>query len=182
MSRIILILVTLALSACATPTRLGISEAEWNNFTPEEQARIKKGAREVRSVKSGPENAVPDGSVVNLKISDGQVNMPPFTGAVAYNPFEIEVPSGACKTVNVSSVSGDKKVDVQICYFNKTIYVDPSRYDPDKGIGSIQLHYSPIWDRGFVYQHVSSSGYAHLNNVNISVRRYGSNDTADSAD
>lgn len=176
MKRIILLLITLALSACVTPARLGISEAEWANLTPEQQAKIKDGYFEVKKHRSGPDRIVPDGSNVHLKVSSGKI------GATAcnYSSFEIDVQSGNCQTVKVKQLDGDKTVDVQACYYNKTVYLDPSRYDPNKSIGSIQLHCSPIWDRGFTYQNVSSSGYAHLTNVNVAVRRYNNNEPTDS--
>lgn len=176
MQRILLLLITLFLVACVTPARLGISEAEWSNYTPEERAKIKQGYQETKRSKI-VEKITPDGSVVKLQISGGQMNMPPFSGALDYSPFDVHVASGDCETVKVKERNGDKTVNVQICYYNKTVYVDPSRYDPSKSVGSIQLHYSPIWDRGFTYQHVSSSGYAHLNNVNIVVRRYDHNES-----
>lgn len=181
MNRIILLLITLALSACVTPARLGISESEWGNLTPEEQAKIKQGYFEVKKNKTaGQEKIIPDGSVVHLRVSGGKVGMPPFASAYDYTPFEVDVHSGECQNINVKELHGDKTVGIQVCYFNKTVYLDPSRYDPNKSIGSIQLHYSPIWDRGFTYQNVSSSGYAHFNNVNVAVRRSSNNEPTDS--
>lgn len=182
MLRIIFLVITLFyLSGCATPMRMGISDAQWQNYTPEEQARIKTGYYQMLKSRSTEERVIPDGTFVNVKVSGGQILMPPsFSDSCSYSPFELEIPSGDCKTVKVKQDDGNKTVAVQICYHNKSIFVDPSRYDSSKRLGSIQLHYSPIWDRGFTYSNVSSTGYAHLKNVNVAVRRYGNNEPTDS--
>lgn len=180
MKRIVLLLVTLALGACVTAERLGIPEEQWDSYSPEEQAKIKSGYEEVKKHKAVAEKIVPDGSIVQLKVSDGKIGIPPFDASYDYTPFNVEVASGDCKTVKVKQAQGEKTVAVQICYYNKTVYLDPSRYDPNKAVGSIQLHCSPIWDRGFTYQHVSSTGYARLANVNVAVRRYQNNEQVDS--
>lgn len=150
---------------------MGISEVEWSNYTPEEQAKLKEGYRAVKKSKLA-ENSAPDGSRVQLQISGGKVTMPPFTETRQYSPFTVEVANGDCTKVDIKSADGDKTTKMQVCYYGKTIYIDPSRYDPNKAQGSIQLHYSPIWDRGFTYQNVSSTGYVHLTNVNVVVKRY----------
>jgi hypothetical protein len=167
----------LPLAACVTPMKLGISEAEWENYSPEQKQKIKKGYYYIlkKSIKN-TEKGESDGTSLHVQVSGGKVNMPPFSSLSSYVPITFDLRSGDCQTVHVMEQSGDKKVPMKVCYYNKTLYLDPSRYDPDKGIGSIQLHYSPIWDRGFTYQGVSSSGYVHLTNVNVTVKKYGHDD------
>lgn len=179
---LLLLLASSLLAACATPMRLGISEAEWNNYGPEERQRIKSGYYEVlKSSVNDSENVVPDGSTLHVKLYGGQIALPPFANLCNYLPVEFDIMSGDCQKIELQESNGDNKVSMKICYRNKTLYLDPSRYDPSKKIGSIQLHYSPIWDRGFTYQNVSSTGYVHLTNVNVAVRRYESNEPVDSA-
>lgn len=175
-------LTVVTLAGCVSPMRLGISEAEWRNYSPDEQQKIKSGYYEMlRSRVSGDEERIePDGSTLHVKVSDGQVKMPPFTSLLNYNPLEFDIQSGDCQTIEITQQGGDKKVPMKVCHINKTLYLDPSRYDPSKKLGSIQLHYSPIWDRGFTYQNVSSSGYVHLTNVNVAVRKYENNERSNS--
>ncbi len=184
MLRIILILmVFFSLSACVSPMRFGISEAEWQNFSPEEKDRIKQGYYEILKNRSNnDERIVPDGSILHVKVFGGQVKMPPFLTLVSYTPIEFDLPNGESQAVQFKEENGNKKVTMRVYYKNKTLFLDPSRYDPEKGIGSIQLHYSPIWDRGFTYENVSSNGYVHLNRVNVTVRRYNSSEQEDKAD
>ncbi|MBA2655263.1 MAG: hypothetical protein H0U71_09405 [Gammaproteobacteria bacterium] len=178
-----LLLVLCGITACATPTRLGISDAEWQNYSSDQQQKIKSGYYEMLKSrgKTDDEPIVSDGSALNVRICAGQVAMPPFTDLSNYSPVELSVISGNCQTVQINELNGNKKVPMKVCYLNKTLYIDPSRYDQTKKLGSIQLHYSPIWDRGFTYQNVSSSGYAHLTNANVTVRKYENNEPVDSA-
>jgi hypothetical protein len=182
MIRIIIILISLLpLVGCVTPMRLGISEAEWRNFSPEERDKIKSGYHEVSKSKDF-EDAMPDGSNLHVRLYGGQVNMPPFSSLYRYTPIEFDIGNGQCQNVTLNSEEGDKKVTLKACYRGKTLYLDPSRYDVSKRVGSIQLHYSPIWDRGFTYQKVSSSGYAHLTGVNVALRKYDQNGPSERED
>jgi hypothetical protein len=178
MFKIIIILIAFfSLSACVSPMRLGISEAEWRNYSPEERKKIKEGYYEILKNKfHDKEKVSADGSVIQVKVFDGQVNMPPFSHPTNYVPFEFEIPSGSSQTVIIKEQNGNKAVAMHAYYKNKTLFLDPSRYDTEKSLGSIQLHYSPIWDRGFTYQNVSSSGYVHLFHINVAVRRYDKNE------
>lgn len=161
--------------------RLGISEAEWQNYSPEKREQIKSGYYEMLKNKFHEEKAVSDGSTLHVRISDGQVTMPPFSNPVGYTPVEFDIGSGDCQTVEVHDLAGNKKVPMKVCYQNKTLYLDSSRYDKAKRLGSIQLHYSPIWERGFTYQGVSSSGYVHLTNVNVALRKYDTHESSNEA-
>lgn len=162
--------------------RLGISEAEWKNYSPDERQRIKSGYYEMLKGRySEEEKTTSDGTMVKVKVSDGQVDMPPFANLSSYIPVEFELQSGDCQNIELRQQNGNKKISMKACYLNKTLYLDPSRYDATKKLGSIQLHYSPIWDREFTYQNVSSNGYVHLTNVNVTVRKYDSNEFSDSA-
>jgi hypothetical protein len=164
--------VSLLLTACATPTRLGISETEWENYSPAEQQKIK---RNYYSILQGRgrchEKIIPDGSTVHVKISEGKIVIPPSASLHDYKPLEFTLRSGECHNIQICEEGTDKHTSMKACYRNKTLYLDPSRYEPEKSVGSIRLHYSPIWDRGFTYQPVSSTGYVHLNNVKVTVKR-----------
>jgi hypothetical protein len=177
MVRVIFFLLTFSLlSGCVSPMSLGISEAEWRNYSPEEQQKIKSGYYEILKTRFSPrEKGVADGTYLHVAVSGGKVYMPPFASMYDYVPIEFEIASGDCKTLQIKGQNGDQKVPMKVCYQNQTLYLDPSSYDMTKRIGSIQLHYSPIWDRGFIYHKVSSSGYVHLTRVDVSVQRFSDN-------
>lgn len=168
-----LLFIAFFLTACATPSRLGISEAEWQNYTPEQRQDIKKSYYTVLKGQVNAQKGAPsDGSRLQVNISGGKIKLPPFVDSQNYTPIAFTLRSGECKTIQVTDANSDKKIPMKACYLNKTLYLDPSRYEVEKSVGSIQLHYSPIWDRDFTYQGVSSTGYVHLTNVNVSVSRY----------
>lgn len=163
---------TFLLFACATPMRLGISEAEWNNFSPEEKSKIKKGYYEIQKTRlHSRETVIPDGTKLHVTIYGGVVNVPPFANKVSYSPVEFDIENGTRQIVSIRELNGDNKISMIAAYQNKTLFLDPSRYDPEKKEGSIQLHYSPIWDRGFTYENVSSTGYVYLSKVNVTVKK-----------
>jgi hypothetical protein len=174
---LLLLLLSVTLAGCVTPMRLGISEATWQNYSSEERKKIKEGYYELLKSRFGrkEEKVISDGGMLNVRISGGQVAMPPFVHLSDYNQVDFDILSGNCRTVQVQGKNSNKKVALKVCYLNKILYLDPSPYDPKKRLGSIQLHYSPIWDRGFVYQRISSSGYVRLTHANVAVRKYDNN-------
>jgi hypothetical protein len=121
----------------------------------------------------------PDNTAVHVRMSDGKVNMPPYDAPSAYKPVEFEIDSGMCSNIKLVSVDGDADTTLKVCYYNKVLYIDPSRYDPAKGEASIRLHASPIWARGFTFKGVSSTGFAHLTNVNVTVRMFSIEDQSE---
>jgi hypothetical protein len=171
----ILFLVTigLLLSACVSPVGLGISEEQWRSYTPEQKEKIKSGYYEILKKRFHSEPKVAsDNTYLHVAIFGGKVVMPPFSSMSDYLPVEFNVSSGECTTVKIKEAGSDKMMAMKACYQNNTLFLDPSRYDPSKRVGSIQLYYSPIWDRGFSYQNVSSSGYVHLTGVNVLIQKY----------
>lgn len=170
---IIIILMACSLSACLTPMRLGISEAEWKSYNSEERKKIKTGYYQILKHKlSNSEEVISDGSVAQVRIFGGKATMPPFAKPSQYTPVEFQISNGDSQTVTLDDPSETKSVRLKVYYLNKTLYLDPSHYDPSKCTGSIQLHCSPIWNRGFTYQKVSSSGYVHLDEVNVTVKKF----------
>ncbi len=167
-----LLLIVLFLSACATPNTLGISKAEWNNYSPVEREKIKSGYYAILRGEGKIKKSVSDGSRVQVKISGGKIKLPPFANLENYIATNFLIRDGQCKTVQISEATAKNTIPMKVCYLNKTLYLDPSRYEIEKSVGSIQLHYSPIWDRSFTYKDVSSSGYVHLTGVNITVARF----------
>jgi hypothetical protein len=167
-----ILILAFSLSGCASRVALGISESEWQNYSPDE--RHKMTASYFKMLKSkvyDSDQAGSENSAVAVCISGGQVKMPPaFNELYAYKPVEFVIANGDCVPVMVNQLKGDRSIKMQACYRNKTLYLDPSRYDFTKKFGSIQLHYSPIWKRGFTYQKVSSDGYVRLTNVDVAVK------------
>lgn len=180
MIKVIVTLLTCALlTACVTPMRLGMSETEWESYSPQERQKIKQGYYQILKTSTKSQAKPSDGSKLQVHLSSGKVGMPPFSSLYPYNPVSFEVQNGHCKDISISEENGDKKVTMKACYQGKTLYLDPSHYDTAKRQGSIQLHYSPIWDRELTYNGVSSSGYVHLTNINVTLKRINANESAD---
>lgn len=173
MLRIILLVgMPLLLTGCLSPATLGISETEWQTYSPEQRDKIKTGYYEVLKSHSNVEeqSGELENSLLSVKISDGTAKMPPFTQPSAFKPVDFELTNGSCRTITLENLDGSQSVDVKACFQGKSLFIDPSAYEVSKKVGSIRLHYSPIWTRGFTYSHISSSGYAHLENVNVTVK------------
>lgn len=173
MFRIILIVSMLfSLTGCLTPTTLGISETDWQNYSPEQRQKIKSGYYEVLKAhpSSDEESGALADSTLSVQLAEGTAKMPPFTQAIQFKPVDFQLSNGRCRTITLESLQGNESVNVKACFLGKSLFIDPSAYEISKKVGSIRLHYSPIWDRGFTYQHISSSGYAHLEDVNVTVK------------
>src|SRR5579883_2867390 len=102
MFRFAFLLLFFSLTACVSPVRLGISEAEWRNYSPEEKQSIKKGYYAVLKQHFRESNkAVPDGTNLKVVILGGQASMPPFNGLCNFVPMQFTIGSGECDSVEL---------------------------------------------------------------------------------
>jgi hypothetical protein len=100
--------------------------------------------------------------------------MSPFTQAYSYQPVSFAIQEGSCKQVTLRQKTEDTdkhkhSVDMEVCFKNNILLLDPSRYDANKSDSSARLYRSPLWRRGFSYPHVNSTGYARLQDVMIKI-------------
>lgn len=179
MLRILVIFIFFVLTACSTftPETIGISSSEWNNYSPAKQQEIINNHNDlVNSARlEAPETS--NNSCLQVNISDGAALMPPFTAEYPYYPASIKLADGTCKTVILTAKEeGDRQITMCACYFNNALFLDPSLYEKDKKFGSIRMRYSSLWDDGFTYHKVTSSGYVHLQDATVTVKHLSAED------
>ena len=177
MQLIYILSIVLLVSGCASisdATKLGIHETEWANMSPNKQKELllnyKKINQELAAMaKQGA--AAADG-VVNISIYNGKAMLPPFDSQQSYVPIKLALAKNQCSDVAVYKLS-DPKISTKLhaCFYNNTLYLDPSLFDPSKKTGSISIHYSPLWLTGFTYQGITSSGHVRFSRVNIEVKQ-----------
>ncbi len=167
---ILAIVVMLSLVGCAvTPDTLGVSAARWAQYSEAQQQELIANYEQIQS--STLDAPVDVNNFVLVNIKGGTVMMSPFIVGYAYNSVRFMVTSGECRTVPLNSTLGVGFVDLTACFKNNILYMDPSRYEIDKRFGSIQFHALPLWKQGFSYKNISSSGYARLQNVTVSIKQ-----------
>lgn len=164
------------LSGCGVSlNKLGISQHEWEQYTEQRQSRILKNYMQIAGEKKAQrqtENSMAKDSWLEVNVSGGLVMMPPFIFSNSYTPASFKIYQNDCTNVKLKNLNLNDSVDLEACYKNNILFVDPSNYELDKKDGSIQLYSSPLWRNGFTYQHINTSGYARLQNANITVSSY----------
>jgi len=172
-----LFLTFLFLTGCAvSPRQLGISQSEWNQYSAQQQNAIRANYNHAERTKKPTQPKT--NSELAINVQGGTVLMPPnFEVAQSYQPISFHIKDGDCRVkIPVYPANGsNKQAKLLACYQDDILYLDPSPYQPNKTIGALQLPYMPIWQRGFTYPNVSSTGYLHLSNANISVSELSSN-------
>lgn len=171
----VVVAVALVLSGCATnPQSLGISANAWQKMSADKQQQLLDNYNKIQSNQVLPrqEAVGANQAMVEMTIQGGSVYFPPFIERSSYREQTLTVVKGTCNTVPLESIDAGKSIDFSVCYYDKTLYLDPSRYDLEKQPGSAQLVYSPIWKRGFAYHGVSTFGYARLKDATIHIKQF----------
>jgi hypothetical protein len=174
MKRLGFLFIFLLLGGCATsPTTLGISEAQWKSYSKAQKNEILQNYREIHNTQE-PAQTSPSASdndtTISITIQGGKIMMPPFTQAQEYLPVTFTMTNGRCKRLSVYQTNQTQAISLDACYQNKILYLDPSRYDITKSKGSLIFNSIPFWEHGFTYRDVSSSGYAQLTHVDITIK------------
>lgn len=173
----------LILFGCATaPNKLGISEAEWNSYDKTKQEKLLADYKNLTTTEmmadtnmnnqyTSVKKSTYNGSLIKVRVFGGEAMLPPFTSWQPYVSSTFEVIPGTCVNAPLRAVNGkeDSAVDLRACYKNNVLLLDPSRYDASKKEGTIRLPYSPLWNNGFTYHGIYTTGYVRLKNAAVSV-------------
>jgi hypothetical protein len=168
---LILSLSLFLLAGCATvsPAKLGISQADWEEYSPTKQEELISAYEKTQATKRKTRAQLGSG-ILAVKIEGGTVLLPPYTAPTAYESMQFTMREGDCHIkIPVVPTDSDKKGKLEACYKDNTLYLDPSPYEPDLSLGSLQFPYMPIWKRGFTYPNVSSNGLLKLKSAQISL-------------
>ncbi len=110
---------------------------------------------------------------LNVEIRNGKAMFPPdFITWQTYRPVNFRIPCNQCQEIALLNEFNSKlEAKLEICFFENALYIDPSTHDTDKLLGSLAIYWSPLWQSGFNYENVSSTGRVKLNDVTIEVHQ-----------
>lgn len=169
-------LLTAILAGCAvTPDKLGISPQQWQSMNESQKQKLLNDYHEAhQNLEAKAKRTVYKGPEIVVYLSGGKAMMPPFTEAYSFRPIQFEMKPGECHNLPLFSVDDAHHVQLSACYNGLTLILDPSRYATSENDGSLRFNYNPLWKRGFSYNGVSSSGYARLSKVSVTINTMGS--------
>lgn len=167
----------LGLAGCAiSPQKLGISEQEWLGYSDAQREKLLADYQQVVAVEEqqaeNEKNIREDNTdSIDVMIYGGEAMMPPFTEWYEYQPVTFNLIKNTCSDAVLNQSNGESKVSLRTCYKDNIFYLDLSRYDLTKNNGAISFSSSPLWQEGFEYSGVSSSGYVRLKNVTVKITK-----------
>ena len=176
---VIAIIIVLLVSGCVSaPIMLGITEEEWAGYSRDKQNKLLTNYEEITSKHERYASMLEEepnttkNTFLEVSIHSGRVMMPPFKSWQYYKPVKFILFKNRCCTIVLQQASNEKvETNLEACYQDDVLYLDPSRHDLTKKRGSISINYSPLWVSGFTYKGVSSSGYVRLNKVTIKIKQ-----------
>ncbi len=163
-----ILLCILMLSGCAT-SKLDLADLNWQQI--QKSHRIQK-AKAIEEQKAPITKKTPRAEIT---FEHGQAKIPLFKVRSRFKPAKMIVYQGHCQTVALKQVDGYLHVDVEACYRGNEILVDGVKYDYAKRYGTIRLAELPMWESGFTYKGISTTGYAKLSGTDISIKKLKNN-------
>lgn len=161
----------LLLVGCAfSPQKLGISEQEWLSYSDDQRQQIIADYKKI-SLDQQQENKRLFLGVgrITVSISGGEAMMPPFVDWSEYQPVSFDLADNICGEIPLQQKDGENTVNLRACYKNKALFLDPSRYDLEKNNGTVSIPQSPLWQQGFEYKGISTSGHVRLRNATVKI-------------
>lgn len=156
-------------AGCVSPASLGVKPQRWQTMTSAEKKQLSERFEKIQRYRADANQ--PEGSaVIQVQVKGGQALMPPDFLPYRFSPVQIDLPSKSCKNVTLYSLSGQHQTALGVCYINNILSLDPSRTQLKDWQGTLFFHSNPIWQQGFTYYGMNSSGYAQLSGVNVSVK------------
>ncbi len=182
MKFIYFLLLIFLVSGCATmntPNKLGIARSDWDEYSPAKKDQLLLAYEQTQERKKNTQ-IKPGSGVLSVRISDGKMLLPPFSQMTHYQPILFGLKEGEChKKITVKSNDSSQIGHLEVCYQNNTLYLDPSAYDPQLSLGSLQFPYMSIWNRSFTYPDVTSTGLLKLTGVRVLVHQLVASDNSD---
>lgn len=169
-----LVLLGLTLAGCmSNAKRLGLSEAEWQAMPKTKQAKLLADYYRVNNHLGRTKRRYRhhDGPSLQVAIREGTVAVWPYKVRQAYQPLNFAIHQHQCIQVPVTTSAGNTELGV--CYYGHILHLDPSKYEADKEEGSLQFFRNSLWQAGFDYQPIKSTGYVRFDQAHMTVRANG---------
>lgn len=166
----------LLLNGCAdTPQNLGVSQKDWDSYDAAKQHQLIDTFRKIKEQQQSTELDASSKEVSTnqllVTIADGKAMMPPdFATSQSYQPLTFSINPDTCVDNVLLGASAAASVKLTACYKNQILFLDASHTDPQKAYGTISFHLTPLWQTGFTYNNVNSSGYVRLQNATVTIK------------
>ena len=180
-----LLLASLLFSGCTSPTMLGLNKTQWNQLSPDQKKIFVKhyhsiqshlitsskpstqAASENNAVTNITEISLPD---IDVTILSGQASFSPDFLLSPITPLHMHLKYGLCQSALLLSQSQKQSSKLWFCYTQKMMGIDPSFYDMNQAWGTAFIDANPLWNRGFTYQNINTTGYARLSHAFIQIQ------------
>jgi hypothetical protein len=163
--------ITTLVGCSISPEQLGISKKHWEQYDKQEQERIISGHKYISQTIKKNIFTAPGNSCLKITIKDGHAIMPPFTDSYDFIPTTFNIREGTCKNTTLFAVGTNKHLTLCACYSNNILLLDPSPYEINKRYGTVSIHDSLLWNDGFNYTNINTSGYARLQHATIFIKK-----------
>lgn len=172
---------TLYLTGCASPTTLGLNNDQWQRLTPAQQKAYLKNYASIQSnLKQQSKPAAPasiqvtnDSTIlpaVDVTVVNGYATFAPGFNYAPIAPLHIHLQPGRCASAALNSQNQKQSTTLWFCYIHKMIGIDPSFYNMNHAWGTAFIDVNPLWNHGYTYTHINTSGYARLSNASIYIK------------
>lgn len=92
----------------------------------------------------------------------GKVNKP-------IEPLRLLLKPGDCVNVALQSKDHQHQSQLDLFYDGRSLILDPLFYDYASSNGTLQIDKHPLWLNGFSYSNLSTTGYASLNKLKLTI-------------
>lgn len=170
---------------CATPfssQSIGIAEQDWATYDKVKQQKILNDYKiaiaqnaNTDSEDNLQQQQTPSETQLLIKVHGGLAMLPPYTDWAAYQPASFTIDQNSCSEVVLLPKEIDPKVKLKFfaklraCFRKNKLLFDPSIYDQDKKDGSITFAYSPLWEQGFTYRNINTTGTIKFKSATIKI-------------
>ena len=173
------------LSGCSSPATLGLNQDQWNRLTPTQQSQFKNNYKNIISNLKQQTKAKPQHNVaidptnlplptLTITIKNGLAAFPnEFTPLLPFAPLTVTLTPGLCQPSTLYALNNQQHTQLWFCYTNNLVGIDPSFYRMNQAWGTLLFNLNPLWNRGFTYHHLTSTGYARLTNATITIKALG---------
>jgi hypothetical protein len=170
------------LSGCTSPSTLGLNHNQWNRLSTDQQKDFMNNYRGIEknlenssklsptTQQASPNNADASLPDIDVTILNGQAAFASHFLFSPIAPLHVHLHYGVCQWALLESSDQKQSSKLWFCYLQKMLGIDPSLYKMDQAWGTAFIDANPLWNRGFTYKHVYTSGYTRLSDATINIQ------------